>query len=212
MARILIFGDSITYGAWDRKGGWVLRLKRFLHQRNLSDSNKQSDFVYNLGVSGNTTKDLLNRFESETKRRLKKGAETIIVFDIGINDCQFIHSKNGLRLSSEDFRNNLQKLFNLAERLSSKIIFVGLTPVDEEKTTPIPWNEDKSWKNKYINQFNKTLRSFCEEKKVYFVDLLEDFMETNYKILLEDGSHPNVKGHQKIFEIVKNFLIKNKIV
>jgi len=30
--------------------------------------------------------------------------------------------------------------------------------------------------------------------------------------LLEDGLHPNSEGHKKIFESVKEFLIKNKII
>ena len=39
MGRILIFGDSITYGAWDKEGGWVQRLRKFLDERNLTDPN-----------------------------------------------------------------------------------------------------------------------------------------------------------------------------
>lgn len=26
--RILVFGDSIVYGAWDTEGGWAERLKK----------------------------------------------------------------------------------------------------------------------------------------------------------------------------------------
>jgi len=28
MVNILVFGDSITYGAWDEEGGWVQRLRK----------------------------------------------------------------------------------------------------------------------------------------------------------------------------------------
>jgi lysophospholipase L1-like esterase len=35
--RLLIFGDSITYGAWDIEGGWAARLRKFLDGKTLTD-------------------------------------------------------------------------------------------------------------------------------------------------------------------------------
>jgi len=211
MTRILIFGDSITYGAWDKEGGWVQRLRKFLDEKNLTDS----DFyclVYNLGVSGNTINDLIERFEFETKQRLKESEETIIIFAIGINDSYFVHSENNNRVPINKFKENIQKLIKSAKKFSSKIIFVGLTPVDETKTTPIPWDADKSYKNEYIEKYNKVIKKVCEENEILFIEIFEDWMKLNYKNLLEDGLHPNSEGHKKIFESVKEFLIKNKII
>jgi lysophospholipase L1-like esterase len=211
MTQILIFGDSITYGAWDKEGGWVQRLRKFLDEKNLTDS----DFyclVYNLGVSGNNSEDLLERFEFETKQRLKEDEETIIIFAIGINDSQFVHSKDKHGVPIDKFKDNIQKLISLAQKFSSKIIFVGLTPVDETKTAPIPWNADVSYKNEYIQKYNETIKTICEENKIYFIEIFEKLKELNYQELLEDGLHPNSEGHKKIFEIVKDFLIKNNLV
>jgi len=205
--RILIFGDSIAYGAWDKEGGWVQRLRKFLDEKNLTDS----DFyclVYNLGVSGNTINDLIERFEFETKQRLKESEETIIIFAIGINDSYFVHSENNNRVPINKFKENIQKLIKSAKKFSSKIIFVGLTPVDETKTTPIPWDADKSYKNEYIEKYNKVIKKVCEENEILFIEIFEDWMKLNYKNLLEDGLHPNSEGHKKIFESVKEFLIK----
>jgi len=213
MAKILIFGDSIAYGAWDtEKGGWVQRIKSFLDEETLSESENEYR-IYNLGVSGNTTEDLLERFEFETKQRLKEDDEELIfIFAIGVNDSQFIHSKNGLRFSPEEYEDNLNELLNLAKKFSLKIIFIGLTPIDETKTTPIPWDTDKSYKNEYINKFNDILRKFCKEKKIYFIEIFERLIERDYQNLLEDGLHPNSEGHKKVFEIVRDFIIENKIV
>lgn len=213
MAKILIFGDSITHGAWDtEKGGWVQRIKSFLDEETLSESENEHT-IYNLGVSGNTTEDLLERFEFETKQRLKEDDEELIfIFAIGVNESQFIHSKNGLRFSPEEYEDNLNELLNLAKKFSLKIIFIGLTPIDETKTTPIPWDTDKSYKNEYINKFNDILRKFCKEKKIYFIEIFERLIERDYQNLLEDGLHPNSEGHKKVFEIVRDFIIENKIV
>lgn len=207
----MIFGDSITYGAWDKEGGWVSRLRKFLDEKNLS----HSDFyylIYNLGASGNYSEDLLKRFEFETKQRIKENEETIFIFAIGVNDSQILHSKQRNRIPIEKSGKNIQKLINLARKFSSKIIFVGLTPADESKTTPILWDTDIFYKNEFIQKYDKAVKSICKENKVYFIEVFYKFKEINYKNLLEDGLHPNSRGHKKIFEIVKKFLIENKIL
>jgi lysophospholipase L1-like esterase len=85
MTQILVFGDSNTWGAWDReKGGWVNRLRLFL------DREGDDVFLYNLGISDNTTQDVLGRFEFETKQRMKEDPDLVIIFDIGSNDSQFL--------------------------------------------------------------------------------------------------------------------------
>ena len=212
MARILIFGASISYGKWDTEyGGWGQRLSNFLDKKNLSEPNFGC-FVYNLGISGNTTEDLLERFEFETKQRMKEKGEIIPVFGIGTNDSAFLNSKNGFWVNSEKFKENIQILIKLARKFAQKIIFIGLTPVDESKTTPIPWDKDKSYKNEYISKYNEIVKSICQEKDIPFVEIFEEWLKSNYKNLLEDGLHPNSQGHQKIFEGVKNFLIENKII
>ena len=77
MAKILIFGDSIIWGAFDTEGGWATRLKKYFDENRKEDFNYQ---VYNLGVSGDTTEDLLDRFEFETKQRINEEEETIFIF------------------------------------------------------------------------------------------------------------------------------------
>ncbi len=206
MAKVLIFGDSIAWGAFDSEGGgWVEHLKLYMWSKGDID-------VYNLGVSGNKTSNLLERFESETKARIEENEETIIIFAIGINDSYFLHSKNDFMTPIEQFKENIQKLIDLAQKFSSKIIFIGLTPVDESKTTPIPWDTDKSYKNENIKKYNEIIKSACEDKNIYFVEILDKWLQSDYQDLLEDGLHPNSKGHKKIFETVKDFLAQNEII
>jgi lysophospholipase L1-like esterase len=138
-SRILVFGDSIARGYWDREGGWETRLRKFLVARslqNLSDV-KLYWVTYNLGVSGDTTEDLLQRFEFETKQRSKEKEKTMFIFQIGSNDSQFYNNKKTFHVASEKFEINIQKLIDLAKKFSEKIIFIGLTPVDDSKVNPI---------------------------------------------------------------------------
>lgn len=209
--RILVFGDSIIYGAWDKEGGWAQRLRKFLDEKTLTEENFYC-VIYNLGISGDTTDDLLGRFEFETKQRIKEKKDTIIIFSIGGNDATFIDGEKQCQVSKEKFRENVKKLEKLAEKYASKILFIGLFPADESKTIPILWAPGKSYKNEYIIQYDKIIKSVCRENNVPFIDIYEKFMNADYKNLLEDGQHPNSAGHRKIFEIVKGFLIVNKII
>ena len=210
----LVFGDSIVFGAWDIEGGWVQRLRKYLDKLTLKE---KGDFlVYNCGISGNTSEELLERFEIECKSRLKELAmyegRGIIMISIGGNDCTFIKSKGDNWVLPEKFAENIEKLIKLAKKFSDKIIFVSFTPCDESKTTPIPWNTDIVYKNEDIKKYNDITKEICEKEKIPFIKIFDSWLKLDYKKWLEDGLHPNSKGHEKIFETVKDFLIKNKII
>lgn len=197
---ICIFGDSITWGASDsERGGRVERLKVYFGEKYDID-------VYNLGISGNATEDLLGRIENESKVR----EPNIIIFAVGVNDAQFVHSTNSNRISDDGFRNNLKKLHEIAKKFTAKIIFVGLTPVDESKTKPIPWNTDKTYTNERIKKFDQIIKNYCSENNLKFIPI-NDLLNNDDLI---DGLHPNTQGHIKIFERTKpeiEFAAKEKL-
>jgi len=188
--NICIFGDSITWGAYDpQNGGWVNRLRNHFEEQG-----KDND-IYNLGISGDSTTDLFGRIEIEAKSR----EANLIVFAIGVNDAQFIHSTNSNRISDNDFENNIKKLFGIAKKFTSKIIFVGLTPVDETRTRPIPWNTDKTYTNERIKKFDLIIKDFCDENNLKFIPI-NDLLNNSDLI---DGLRPNAQGHIKMFERIK---------
>ena len=197
--NILVFGDSITYGAWDKeKGGWVNRLRLALEN---DDSNSYYT-IFNLGISGDVTENIKDRFDNECKIRFNKNDNTIIIFSIGINDTQNVKDED--RVSLETFRNNIITLINSAKKYTDNILFIGLTKVDESKVTPLPWDKEKSYLNTKIINFDKELKNICLENNVdylYIYDLLE--LEE-----LFDGLHPNNVGHQKICDKVKTKISK----
>ena len=210
MSRILVFGASITYGEGDLKGGWVQRLRSYFDEKGISDPDFDYS-VYNLGISGDTTEDLLERFEFETLQRFQEEKE-LIIFSIGHNDSQIFYNSKKTRTPTLQFKENLQKLINIARKFSTKIIFIGLTPVDDLRVDPIPWFPKFSYKNESVKNFNNIIKRVCNKNRIYFIEIFEKWTSIDYKNLLEDGVHPNSEGHQKIFEIVRDFLIDNKIV
>ncbi len=189
-----------------RGGGWANRLRKFIDQKNLSDKNFHYR-VYNLGISGNTTEDLLRRFELEVRERIKEFTDLVIVFQIGINDSQLLISENRTRVSLEQFEKNISKLIEIARKFTNKIIFLGLTPVDEEKVNPIPWRTERAYRNNLIKIFNQTIKTICQREKIVFIEIFDKWINQDYKRFLEDGIHPNSLGHEKLFgEILKPIL------
>ncbi len=211
--KILIFGDSIAYGAWDNEGGWADRLKTYFNRKVIKSRCELDYMVYNLGISGDNSRFLKERFKFETKNRLYDGEERIFIFAIGINDTIFIKGKNNLVVSPDKFRANINKLIQLSLEFSARPVFVGLTPVDEEKTNPIPWSKTgKCYKNEHIKKYDNTIKSVCAENKIDFVEIYREFASGDYKKLLFDGLHPNSRGHEKIYEIISGYLGKKRII
>ena len=198
MKTICVFGASTTLGLWDyEKGGWVNRLRLYF-------DNKDSDItVYNLGVDGDSTNDLLERFEIECEAR----EPDIIIFSIGDNDS-YINSKGEFNVSLEQFERNILELINLSGKFAKKIIFIGLKPIDELKTKPVPWDKNVNYTESAIKKYDEKLKSLIEKEEVMYIDISRLFNKED----LEDGLHPNSKGHEKMFEAVRDFLINNKII
>ena len=124
MVNIMIFGDSIVFGGWDDElGGWANRLKIFCMKHNDEHN------VFNLGIVGDRSEWLLERFKFEAEQRLSE-EENIIIFAIGMNDSYAI--------KPEKFEENIKKLIKLSRKFTSRILFVGLINVIEKVTNPVP--------------------------------------------------------------------------
>lgn len=212
MANILVFGTSTTYGAWDSEGGWVQRLRHFIDLKIIESNCKIDYLIYNLGVSGDKTTNILNRFEKETEARLDKyGGENIILFHVGINDCIFNEKLNGLEISPDEFEKNLSELIHLAKKYASKIVIIGSMPVDK-RVDPMPWAPGRSYKNEFVSSYNEIMQKVGNREHVEFVEIYKEFIDEDYSKLLSDGVHMNDEGHKKIYEKVKDFLIEKNII
>lgn len=197
---ICIFGDSSTWGAWDHeKGGWVNRLRLSLESENYDV------FIYNLGVCGDTTKELLERFDVESKAR----QPTAIIFQIGENDSIFIKSKNKQMVPLKQLEKNLKKLINKAKKFTNVIIFLGCGKANESKTTPIPWGTDYYYTNQNLDLYDKKIKDISNKSNVHYLEISSLLKNED---LDEDGLHLNSEGHQKLSLKVKDFLIEKKIL
>lgn len=193
---ICIFGDSTAWGAWDmEKGGWANRLWFYVAKR------EDPDYVeiYNCSISGGTTETILERFEKEAEIR---GADALI-FQTGGNDASYHLESGEFMVTIEKFKENIQKIIDRANKITSNIVFMDLKNCDESKTMPVPWIPI-CYANENIQKYSRIMEEVCLENKIPFLDVRllnnEDF---------DDGLHPNSEGHRKIFEKVKDFLVQN---
>jgi len=198
--KICVFGASITRGYYDREmGGWVNRL-----WLDLLNSRDDLFLIDNFGVSGDATNDLLKRYEVECQAVEPK----TIIIAIGNNDSSYRKSLESNYILPEEYRKNVLKLIELGGNYTKEIVLVGLTPVLEEKTTPFEYDEDIFYFNKNINEYNNILSDLATENNLVFVPMFDLLFESDF----HDGLHPNAEGHEKMYQRVKEYLLKNKII
>ena len=199
MNSICIFGDSTAWGAWDmEKGGWVTRLWLYVGEKTDGECE-----IYNLSISGGTTKTILERFESEAKIRESDG----LIFQSGGNDS-YLKGKNGPnQIPLNEFRKNIIEIISKAKKITNNIAFIGFKNVDETKTTPVSW-KDIYYVNAEIKKYDETMKNVCKENEIPYLSIFGLLENSDF----EDGLHPNAQGHQKIYEKVKDFLSQKHFI
>lgn len=205
-ARILIFGDSIAYGAWDHEGGWADKIKSLFHKQNLvmPDSKIQ---VYNLGIGGDTSTTLLDRIESEIVARKSSDWPAYIVLAIGLNDVRTMAATGVRPISQDEFRENVGLIIDLAKKHAddadeiTKVIVVGLTQVQHARTT----FKRYTYSQTDVVAYDNILQSLAQDAGVSYCPLTKFLHEAALPksgVYHHDGVHPNTNGHQLIFQDV----------
>lgn len=197
--RILCFGDSLVLGVGDNKGlGWVGRLSIEHHKKN------PRNFFYNLGDYGETSSDLLKRFNKEAISRFKKteNFSYSFIISIGINDTRINLETGKEKVSILLFKKNIQKLINLSKIMKKEVIFLGLTPVIEKKVIN---RMGSKFINSKIKEYNNVIKKQCEKNNIEFINIFDKIK----KEMIIDGLHLNYKGYDLIANNIKTIL-KNK--
>ncbi len=203
---IFIFGDSGVHGFWDSSGGWTNRLKQYFDSLMVSHPTFPGlEFyymVYPLGITDDTTRHILERFELETmKRMVWKEAEQIFVFSIGKNDTACLDLSESER--------NLREIIKRAKRFSDKIAFLEVIPVNECLTRPVVWDEECYYENSKIRDYNAVLNKVAKKEGVQVIPIFDEWQKADYQSMLADGVHPNNEGHRYLYERIREFLLKN---
>ena len=184
--RICFVGDSFVNGAGDETAlGWAGRLCANGHARGIPVT------YYNLGIRRNTSKDILQRWETECSLRLPEVCDGRIVLSCGVNDT--VIENGSVRVSPEESRINIREILRAAKKY--KMLMLGPPPVgDDEQNERIM----------ALSQF------FAHEAKIAgvpFIDLFSPLAtDAAYKreVSSNDGSHPRSSGYTKMANIVSS--------
>ncbi|MDD4995637.1 MAG: GDSL-type esterase/lipase family protein [Patescibacteria group bacterium] len=197
--NICVFGDSIVWGACDyEQGGWAERLKIFCAK------NYEDVSVYNLGISGDNTDKLLKRFKGEARTR----DPGIIIFAVGINDSYYRVAKKNPKVPLRRFKKNIFKLIKQAKKIEGRAIIVGLAGVDEKKTMPTTWDAELFYDDDNVIKYDNALKDICSVEGVKYAEIKSLLNHEDF----EDGLHPNARGHEKIFQRVRDLLIDINLI
>jgi lysophospholipase L1-like esterase len=189
--------------AWDIENWWRVNCLNNhiwnLHLKNDADYG----MVYNLGIDWDTSSWLLKRFEVECEAR----QPNVIIFAIGSNDCTILNNNENL-VSLDMFQKNISILYQMAKQFTDKIIFVWPIICDENKTIPIPYAPEMSQDMKNTTTYNNAIKEFCEQKNIFFINMIDVLGAWD----LEDGMHPTSKWHEKMYILIKDFLIEKTLL
>lgn len=204
--NLFIFGDSITWGAFDReRGGWAQRLRTHL------EKTLPKVYCSILGIPGDTVTGLAKRFAQETKPRFEADEENYFIFAFGANDSVYIPSTKTFQVSKEDFVSHFEEVLKQAQKDfdARAIVLLNITPAIEKTVNERYGEKDKRRYNNYVEEYNMLINEMGKKHKLPVIDVYSVYTKNGYDNLFDlDGLHPNEEGHQLIFEAVKPVIEK----
>jgi acyl-CoA thioesterase I len=163
--------------------------------------------VVNSSISGNTTRMALERIPDSVQ---KKGL-VLMVLQLGMNDCNYWETDKGLpRVNPEAFRHNLLEIIDRARNFGARIVMLN-TNHPSTRTVSFPYT-GRSYEEGNL-RYNRIIREVAQKgKETRLVDLELAFRQRMAQgvrledLLLADGLHLSLKGHDLYFETVKPLL------
>lgn len=216
-------GDSLAYGygATDNYG-YAER-----YRDHLQNDNGVTVQLTNLGMSGWTSRDLLNALRKNSTYRNAVANSEVITLNIGGNDfldtvddyiagtCGGEKNNKCLKRTHKRFKSNFKKIIKLTKKLSKKNKPIIRSMDIYLPNTTFYLNDDYVTTDKYPNDFavinpvlkklNRFIRQTCRKKKILYADVhllyngSSGTEDPSLKGYVSDDTlHPNDTGYQVI--------------
>lgn len=201
--QLLIFGGSQVQGVGDPEGGWADLIKRWRHQQMFRKGGKYTGGTFNLGVAGDTSEQVLARMKHEIPERRWLDWPMTIVFAGGANSARSREPNGKYDSTPEAFAESLREVTALVGQHKAKLLFVGMTPIDDSLTRPTAGGFYFSLER--LKLFDQVMTRVAQELNVPKVELFDAMLahKSWQELLFGDGQHPNQAGHAWIFERIK---------
>ncbi len=179
--RILAFGDSFMLGAGDPYHlGWIGRT--VLGRTDVT--------LYNLGVRGDTSSDVVARWRREAASRMGTGEPLRLVFSFGSNDCAL--EGGDLRVGPAETLKTTQSILAEAAALCP-VLLVGPPP------TPDPLLRAR------VASLGDAMRILATQMGAPYIDVFTALRHSGVweaEAAEGDGAHPGSDGYQQMADLV----------
>jgi lysophospholipase L1-like esterase len=184
---IVAIGDSITYGQHleDRLKSWPYLVRAGI---------EANHHIVPAGVPGDTTRLGLERFPQD----VQNPCPAAVIIQFGHNDCNRWETDRGLpRVSMAAFKANLFEMIDRARMFGAVPYLCTLTP----SRRPEPHPTDCA-------RYDVIIRRVADEEGVRIIDARAAFEAEvdQHSLLMGDGLHLSVAGHQVYAEAVQKVL------
>ncbi len=199
--RLCFVGDSIVNGTGDATMlGWSGRVCA-------AAADAGHDIThYDLGVRGDTSTLIRERWRAEATRRLPDAFKTALVFSFGINDC--VHLDGVRRVAPETSLANAQAILSEA-RQWRPTLFIGPTPISGRKPAAQFYPGVKLALDGHdVAALNRGLLEAAASVGVPALDLLtrlETGAEWAAAITRGDGVHPPAEGYALMADMIASW-------
>jgi len=193
LKSVLTLGDSLTNFGY-QPNGWVTLFKSKCSNMN---------FI-NKGINGFTSSDFTRNLPSILSGTNISKISSITIW-LGTNDVLKIYDNP---ISGNQFKSNINAIISYLQYFNIYIpIYLISIPIND-----FSLNEWIPYEESIIKKFNIELKQLAKEKKINYIDLNE---KTNKIYLtsedLVDGVHFNDDGNLKIYNILKEFILKTDL-
>ena len=179
--NIVFFGDSITEG---------YNVKEFFDEYR----------VVNSGISGNTTKDLINRIDSD----LYDYNPSAVIIQIGTNDLR-------VSIKDEEIISNIKKIIKgiRKNRKNASILVESIYQLNRDMDTEYWDGVNEDYNNKHIIKLNKDIKKLCKIEHIKYIDVYTSLLDDNKnlkEVYSKEGLHLTDLGYYKVTKIIKKYL------
>lgn len=142
----------------------------------------------NAGCSGNTTFDLLNRFDADVANYRPH----LVILTIGGNDCNPAN-----RISPTEFRENLKTIQHKISKLDGEVVFQTYYACELEKIEPPEYGAKMGEYMQIVRETAAELGCLLHDNDVRWA-ALRDTDIASYRLLMRNAMHVNSIGNMVI--------------